>query len=402
MKLLDETILEVQEVNENLVPVQVLAELIQKGSAVLLRGKRKLVAVGDGLLVKVNTSIGISSLSNLDTELEKIFKLSSLGYRPDILMDLSTVRTEKPLYSFAIEIFGSPIGTLPHYLCFTPQKGIDLKLLMEEIEKQAESGVSFMTLHLTPRKYLYEKAKATRLTPITSRGGGIVIKDMYLNNREESILSLHFDDILHILKKHNVALSIGTTFRPSTTVDALDEVQLEEMKIQGEYISAAQHFGVEVMMEGMGHAPLNKIEEYVRLIKNSYSVPVMPLGPITTDAAVGEDHISSAIGASFMAYLGGADIINSVTREEHTGGVPTIESVLEGLKAARIAAHSVNITRFPDLDNLDRSIAETRARSYTCVVDGGLFTESTKQRLSMGCSRCGNLCPLVFNRQLSL
>jgi len=152
----------------------------------------------------------------------------------------------------------------------------------------------------------------------------------------------------------------------------------------------------------MGHAPLHKISEYVKLIKCLHDIPVMPLGPITTDAAVGEDHISSAIGAAFMAYIGGADIINSITREEHTGGVPTTDAVLEGLRAARIAAHSVNIARYPNLDKLEQATSESRANNYTCVVDSGLFKESTRQRFSMGCSRCGSICPLIFNREASL
>jgi phosphomethylpyrimidine synthase len=155
-------------------------------------------------------------------------------------------------------------------------------------------------------------------------------------------------------------------------------------------------------MEGMGHAPLHKISEYTKLIKQVHDIPVMPLGPITTDAAVGEDHISSAIGAAFMGYLGGADLINSVTREEHTGGVPTFEAILEGLRAARIAAHSVNITRYPKLDRLEQNTSEVRGENYTCVVEGGLFQQSTRLRFSMGCSRCGDLCPLLFNRESDL
>jgi len=392
----------IQEIDEGLISSESLSGSLRENKSVLLYGKFRDVAVGGNLLVKVNTSIGMNDSRNLEIELEKLNKLTSVGYRPDVLMDLSTARTETPLYKYAIDVFGGPVGTLPHYLCFDHQHGIDLELLMHEIEKQAEMGVSFMTFHLTPRRYLYEKAKATRLTPVTSRGGGIILKDMYLNNRDESILSQNFERILSILKKYKVALSIGTTFRPATTVDALDEVQLEEIKLQSKYISAAKSAGVQVLMEGMGHAPLHKISEYVKLIKCLHDIPVMPLGPITTDAAVGEDHISSAIGAAFMAYIGGADIINSITREEHTGGVPTTVAVLEGLRAARIAAHSVNIARYPYFDKLEQATSEIRANNYTCVIDSGLFKESTRQRFSMGCSRCGSVCPLIFNREASL
>jgi phosphomethylpyrimidine synthase len=389
----------IQEIDESLITPEKFDRALNEGKSVLLKGKLRNVAVGGNLLIKVNTSIGMSNSLNLKQELEKVTQLSSIGYRPDTLMDLSTVRSKTPLYKYAIDIFGGPVGTLPHYICFDHKHGLNLELFMNELETQAKAGVSFMTLHLTPRKDLYEKAKATRLTPVTSRGGGLILKDMYLNNRDENVLSLHFHDILSIFKKYGITLSIGTTFRPATTVDALDEVQIEEIKLQNEYISIAKSVGVQVLMEGMGHAPLDKISEYTKLIKQVHDIPVMPLGPITTDAAVGEDHISSAIGAAFMGYLGGADLINSVTREEHTGGVPTFEAILEGLRAARIAAHSVNITRYPKLDRLEQNTSEVRGENYTCVVEGGLFQQSTRLRFSMGCSRCGDLCPLLFNRE---
>jgi phosphomethylpyrimidine synthase len=385
----------IQEVKENLITSNTLLDKLQNHSAVLLKGKNQSIAAGEGLLVKVNVSLGISNPNKTHIELKKLSDLTSIGYKPDTIMDLSIVHTDAPLYLQAVETFGGPVGTLPHYLCFNEQKGIEPKLLLDEIERQAERGVSFMTLHLTPRKYLYEKAIATRLTPITSRGGGIIIRDMYINNREESVISLYFDQILQILRENNVTLSIGTAFRPANTIDTLDEVQLEEIKIQGEYIMEAQCAGVQVMMEGMGHSTLNKIAEYVQIVRENYSIPVMPLGPIPTDAAVGEDHIASAIGASFMAYMGGADIINAVTREEHTGKVPTTESVLEGLRAARIASHTVNIARFSQLDTIDNQISKNRAKNYTCVVEGGLFSESSRQRFNMGCSRCEKVCPLL-------
>lgn len=391
----------VQEILEDLIPVSALLDKLQDGKAIILKGRDRNVAVGEGLLVKVNASIGASHSKSFKSEMEKLKLLSSVGYRPDTLMDLSIIRVDKPLYLYAMEMFGGPVGTLPHYLCYQPQKGIDVKDLIDEIEKQAEMGVSLMTLHLTPRKYLYEKACKTRVIPVVSRGGGIIIRDMYINDRTESLLSLYFDEILRILKRHNVALSIGTAFRPGTTVDALDEVQLEEIKIQGEYINAARKAGVSVMMEGIGHATLDKIASYIKIVKTRYGVPVMPLGPIPTDAAVGEDHIASAIGATYMAFLNGADIINSITREEHTGGIPTLESVLEGLKAARIAAHVVNIARFTKLDVIDRQLSEKRGVHYTCVVEGGLFTESAKQCFSMGCSRCEKECPLRLNYYLN-
>jgi phosphomethylpyrimidine synthase len=220
---------------------------------------------------------------------------------------------------------------------------------------------------------------------------------MYLKSLSEGVISRYFPEVLSILKKYNVLLSVGSVFRPANVVDALDEVHRAEIDLQGVYISEAKRQGVQVIMEGVGHMTLDKIGEYTHIIKSRYGIPMVPLGPITSDAAVGQDHITNAIGGAYMAFIGGADMINSVTREEHTGGVPTLDSVIEGLKAARIAAHSVNITRFPLLDGLDKTTAQKRARNHTCVIEGGLFTESSKMRFSMGCTRCGKECPLLIN-----
>lgn len=391
----------IHEVKEGLITLDRLNKNLANGSVVVLKGNSRCVAAGKDLLVKVNTNIGVSNKKGLALELEKVRPLSSVGYHPDTIMDLSITHLDKPLYTYIIEEFGGPVGTLPHYLCYHPQKGIDPKMLLEEIQKQAEAGVSWMTLHLTATRDLYERAKMVRRTPTSARGGGIIIRDMYINDRKENILSAYFDEILRIFKKNHLALSIGTVFRPATTVDALDEIQKEEITLQGEYIKEARSKGVPVMMEGLGHASLLKIREYVQIVKGRYDIPFTPLGPLPTDAAVGYDHIASAIGSAYMALLGGADIINSVTREEHTGGIPSCDSIMEGLRAARIAAHSVNIARFPSLDYTDRETSGKRSKNYTCVVDRGLFTESAKRRFSMGCQRCGKECPLLINYLLS-
>ena len=145
--------------------------------------------------------------------------------------------------------------------------------------------------------------------------------------------------------------------------------------------------------------PINKIPVYAEMVKR-YGIPFMPLGPIVTDAAVGEDHIANAIGSTFMASLGAAHILNSITREEHTGKIPSLESIIEGVKAARIAEHTVNIANFSEALEPDRNIADSRAANNTCVVDGGLFTKSAERRFNMGCTRCGPQCPLLERKEV--
>jgi len=389
-----------QDIREGIISNEALLDNLRDGSAIVLKGRTRFVAVGKGLAVKVNTSIGLNSEGELQQELGKIKAISELDYKPDTMMDLSTRRISSPLYKHIIETVGCPVGTLPHYLCYDPTRGIDPNDMLHEAEAQAKDGVSFMTLHVTPRRTIYEKAKKMRLTPCTSRGGGIVIHDMYINKREESVISLLFDEILSILAEYNVALSVGTAFRPANVIDAMDEVHQAEIEIQGEYIRRARTANVQVMMEGIGHATFDKIETYTHMVKRKYGIPVMPLGPIPTDAAVGFDHVANAIGAAFVAYLGGADIINSITREEHTGGIPKVDSIIEGLRAARVAAHAVNICRFGDIPKKDFGAAKKRADSYTCVIEGDLFSQSAKARFSMGCDRCGPECPLIVNYKL--
>jgi len=216
----------------------------------------------------------------------------------------------------------------------------------------------------------------------------------------QALISLCFNDILNIMLRYKVTLSIGTAFRPGTTIDALDKIHLTEISLQGDYIRAARKKGVQVMMEGVGHITLDKLQEYVRIIRSNYNIPYVPLGPIPTDVVGDQDHIAAAIGAAYMSMLGGAHMINAITPEEHTGNVPSLDSIVEGLKAARVAAHIVNISRFPQLNVADRAVVDKRRKNYTCVIDGGLFTESAKTHFEMGCKRCRHECPLVINYTL--
>ncbi|AYL37167.1 phosphomethylpyrimidine synthase ThiC [Streptomyces fungicidicus] len=391
---------DVQEVREGLLSATEARARIASGSLVELRAGGDPVLVGPGSLVKVNTSIGCNRAADLEAEVEKIREIARLGYQPDLMMDLSTVRLPAPLYRTASAELGLPVGTLPHYLCFKPRGGLDVPRLLDEIERQAEAGVAWMTLHLSPTREMYELARTTRQTATTARGGGIVVRDMLINNRVESVLAERFGDIAAILKRHGVALSLGTTFRPASTVDALDTVHVQELERQQLFYREARALGIPTMLEAVGHMRLGQIATFTRLLRGTlrYPGPVMTLGPIPTDAAVGHDHIANALGAGMLAVEGGTNVVNSVTREEHTGRVPTLDSILEGLRAARIAAHSANISLFPDLDfPAENRVAERRGANYTCVVEGGLFEKSAQTRFAMGCTRCGNECPLVIN-----
>jgi phosphomethylpyrimidine synthase len=393
---------QLQEVEDGLLTTSEVDELVAQGALTRLRAGQGDVIVGPSALMKVNTSIGCSNLAAIGNEHRKIAEIGALEYAPDLMMDLSIVRTEVPLYKHIQEELGVPVGTLPHYLALAPGSAASAQQILDEIEAQAAGGVAWMTLHVAVTREIYEIAYATRGTAMTSRGGGLVLDEMFFAGQSDGVFLRHFSDVLRVLAVHGVALSLGTTFRPATTRDALDEAHVRELRLQAELTAEATRFGVPVMLEAVGHMTLDKVPVFTALVREEMGIcgPIMTLGPIATDAAVGEDHVANAIGAAALGIAGGTDVINSVTREEHTGRVPSMDSILEGLRAARVAAHSVNIARFPALDGgVDRDLAERRARNYTCVVEGGLFSRSARTRFAMGCSRCAAECPLLVNRR---
>lgn len=373
------------------------AEIEQKvanGEILRFKAKRPIL-IGTECMLKVNMNVGVSNEEFYDVEVDKITKISSLPYRPDSMMDHTIVPLKKPLWKTMIEVFDGAVGTLPHYLVFDENKGIDENDLFDNLLDMVRGGVSFMTLHPTADLNIYNRAVAShRIVPTTSRGGYVLLKDQAINRRTENIIAKHFERIMEIFRDNNVAVSIGTVFRPATIHEALDEFHREETILQKKYIDIAKSHGVQVMMEGIGHISLDKMEEYANIIR-PYNVPLMPLGPMPSDEIIGFDHISNALGGLSMAQTGVVGMINSVTREEHTGKVPSFDSILEGLKTARATAHCYNIGKFPQYKNATEVIGVTRAQHETCVQRGGIFGfTSVDDKESESCTRCRRECPL--------
>jgi len=356
-----------------------LEEKIAKNRIVVLKGKGNTVLVGEDLSLKVNASVGLNAREEFSTEREKVKEIQRHTVHPDTMMDLSTQKVPTPLYQVIASELGCPVGTIPYYICFTPEKGIDKAELLETIEEQAAAGVSFMTLHLTADLGLAEQA-TQRQIPVISRGGSLLLRDIKKNRRSENILLECLDEIEGICKKYRVVINVGTTFRPSTLLDALDDVNLRELEQQKELCKHLMESGISVQMEGIGHIPMLKIPDYVQYLRKEIYIPFMPLGPIVSDRTYGQDHITAAVGAAYMAALGGADIINAVTREEHTGGIPTIHSILEAIDTACTVARIVNDTRFPNLTS-------PKSKYHNCMGDPE----------KIGCDRCGQECPFLWN-----
>lgn len=337
--------------------------------------------VGKGTRLKINTSIGIGNTRDIGTEIDKIKAISKFDIKPDIVMDLSIIPIKDRLYKIIQEEIGCAVGTVPIYTCFDPRIGFQKNRILEEIERLGEDGVSFVTLHLTADLSIYRKS-LNRNIPVVSRGGSLLLRDMIKNNREQNILIECFEDICKIIKKNKMAISIGTTFRPSTLFDALDSTQLDEIEIQKSFIKKLHEMKIPTIMEGIGHIALKDIREYVELIREKNYVPIMPLGPIPTDRAAGWDHISAAIGASYMAMENGADIINTITREEHMGGIPTIDSIYEALKTAEVVVKVVSDSRF--------------FHQYNKAMDYKPMNCMENNSFVKGCSRCGYECPFLL------
>ena len=218
--------------------------------------------------------------------------------------------------------------------------------------------------------------------PWTSRGGGLIVTDLLAGSRAQNAYLDILPGLAPAARARGATISIGATFRSATVIDADDEAQREEIAFQGELAAQLLRDGCSVIVEGPGHAAPAVIRSLAERMRKA-GCPIMPLGPIPTDLAIGQDHISAAIGATLMGLEGAAHILAAVTREEHTGGVPQIMSTLEAIDAARVAARVIDLHRHGPGPE-DRRVVAERSDHRTCVVG----------RLVRGCARCGDACPL--------
>jgi phosphomethylpyrimidine synthase len=306
--------------------------------------------IGQGLKTKVNANIGTSSdFGNIDTELEKLRVATGCG--TDTIMDLSTGGDISAIRRAIIDTSPLPIGTVPIYQAGVEaiaKYGAIVKMTVDElfstIEEHAQDGVDFMTVHCgVTRSALARLRQQGRVADVVSRGGAFLIGWM-LHNEQENPLYEYYDRLLEIARQFDVTLSLGDGMRPGCLADATDRAQVEELLTLGELVPRAQQAGVQVMIEGPGHLPLNQIEANVQLEKAiCKGAPFYVLGPLVTDIAAGYDHITGAIGGA-IAAAAGADFLCYVTPAEHLS-LPDPEDVRQGVIASRIAAHAADIVK---------------------------------------------------------
>ena len=385
---------------------------IAEGTVIITKNKNhksiEPLAIGKGLSTKINANIGTSQdRVNLREELEKLHIAVKAG--ADAVMDLSTGGPVDEIRRVILKDSPVPIGTVPVYQAAMEavRKGksfveLEADELFEIIERHAEDGVDFITVHCGVTQQSVERIrKEGRFMGIVSRGGALTAEWMNFNKKENPLFE-NYDRLLKIAKKYDMVLSLGDGLRPGCLADATDRGQVEELVILGELAQKAVSEDVQVMIEGPGHVPINQIEANILLQKRlCHGAPFYVLGPLVTDIAPGYDHITSAIGGA-IAGAAGADFLCYVTPSEHLR-LPTVEDVKEGVIASKIAAHVADIAKGVK-GAMSRDIQMAKARKalnwdeqIRLSVDperARLLRESSLPSDKEVCTMCGSLCAI--------
>ena len=387
----------------------VLRSLVAEGKVVIPANKNHksidCEGVGQGLRTKINVNLGVSKdCNNIELELEKVKKAIEL--KAEAIMDLSCYGKTEEFRRRLIDFSPAMIGTVPMYdavgMLDKDLKDITVEEFFAVVEKHAEDGVDFMTIHCGMNKATAERVKRNkRLTNIVSRGGSLLFAWMELNNQENPFYE-YYDRLLDICEKYDVTLSLGDACRPGSINDSTDPAQIEELITLGELTKRAWARNVQVMIEGPGHMALNEIAANMLLEKKlCHGAPFYVLGPLVTDIAPGYDHITSAIGGA-IAAANGADFLCYVTPAEHLR-LPNLDDMKEGIIAARIAAHAADIAKgIPGAREWDNQMSAARAdvdfpRMISLAIDpekAKRYREESQPECEDTCTMCGKMCPM--------
>ncbi len=388
---------------------QAILEAVTQGTMVLLANPGHLkvlpTLIGRPAQVKVNANIGTSPfMCQVKTEIRKLKIAAKAGAHA--VMDLSTAGDLDEIRLQMLSSTRLPLGTVPIYgvaqrmvaagkdpADFTPAD------ILDEIKRQAEQGVDFMTVHCGVTLRGAEMADKDRVLGIVSRGGSILFRWMRRHRKENPFLT-HYQEILDISLKHNVVLSLGDGLRPGAGADAGDGAQWEEVITLGQLAQQALAFGVQTMIEGPGHVPLNLVESQIKGIKRlTNGAPLYVLGPLVTDCAPGYDHISGAIGGA-LAVVNGADFLCYLTPAEHLT-LPGEEDVRQGVMASLIAAQAgESATGSPRARQRDLDISQARMDldwegMARLALDPDMVRQRRKEHSQeKECAMCGKFCAI--------
>jgi phosphomethylpyrimidine synthase len=363
--------------------------------------------IGKGLRTKVNANLGTSSdYGTIKTELEKLKVAIAVG--ADTVMDLSTGGDIPAVRRAVMKASTIPVGTVPLYqaaIKAIKESGAIVKMTSDDIfsaiEDHAKDGVDFITVHCgVTRSAIARLKEQGRITDVVSRGGAFTVA-WILHNGKENPLYEYYDRLLEIARRYDMTLSLGDGMRPGCLADATDHAQIEELLILGELVQRAWKAGVQVMVEGPGHVPLNQIETNVKLQKSiCKGAPFYVLGPLVTDIGAGYDHITGAIGGA-IAAMHGADFLCYVTPSEHLS-LPDVEDVRQGVIASRIAGHAADIAKGVQ-GAMDWDIKMAKARKaldwegqakLTLTPEYSRKVHGKHTSGGEACSMCGDYCAM--------
>ncbi|MDI6808345.1 MAG: phosphomethylpyrimidine synthase ThiC [Candidatus Eisenbacteria bacterium] len=389
-----------------------LVKKVASGKVVILKNRMrdgmKPVGIGGGLKVKVNANIGTSSdASSLEEEQEKL--RAALSAKADTIMDLSTGGDLGYIRRELLKKCPVPLGTVPIYEVAVEKVKNGSSIvkmsgdeILDTIERQAKEGVDFVTVHCGVNLQTMEKTRsARRVADVVSRGGAFLLEWMFFNKKENPLYE-RYDELLQIAREYELTLSLGDGLRPGAIADATDTAQVGELLVIAELVRRARSKGVQTMVEGPGHVPLDEIEANVRLEKELCDeAPFYVLGPLVTDVCPGYDHIVSAIGGALAAYHG-ADFLCYVTPAEHLK-LPDADDVRDGVIASRIAAHAADVARRnPAAIEWDMEMSKARKnldweKEFTLSIDPEKARRLRGSRPPKNpelCTMCGQFCAM--------
>ena len=383
-----------------------LRRLVASGRVVIpknVSGNASPIPIGESVRTKINANIGTSAdYQSVSEEIEKASV--AIRYGADTVMDLSTGGDLQEVLEKILDTTGVPVGTVPIYHAACGRK-IDMTAddLFNAVRRHAESGVDFMTIHAgVNQEILKHLTTGSRILDVVSRGGALTVAWMLTNEAENPFYS-EFNYLLEIAREYDVTISLGDGMRPGCIADANDDAMFHEAITLGRLVKQTRAAGVQCMVEGPGHVPIDGIGYGVRTIKHLCDdAPLYLLGPVVTDLAPGYDHITSAIGGA-IAGMCGADFLCMVTPAEHLA-LPTVEDVREGTIITKIAAHAIDLAK-PGVRErtllMDKKMAVARKNldwdaQFECAIDGERARSIHETRVSSGdaCSMCGELCAI--------
>ncbi len=404
----------IEQVRQGIIPWQVtsvaaaegidaglLCERVAEGSVVIMQRGERCTGIGKGLSTKVNVNLGTStSKVCIEDEIAKVCIAEKYG--ADTISDLSMGGDINAIRAAILASTALPITTVPVYQTVVENglKEMTAGDIIATLTMQAEQGISSFVIHCVNRTMLQEFRRNKRILGVVSKGGSITSAFMLINQCENPFIE-HFDEVLSICKKHDIILSLGNTARSGCIHDRRDKAQLEEIRQNIVLAHRAHEKGIQVIIEGSGgHIRSDRIASYVRHYKRQSDFPLFVAGPLPVDIAVGYDHIAGCAGAS-IASAAGADYLCYITPAEHLG-LPSPESVKEGLIAFRIAAHIGDTVKYKNVEN-DKKVALMRASldregQIRCALDPVRARDLADGTTE--CTMCGEFCAIKIMKEL--